>query len=177
MSSVIVAGDVSGSVTLQAPSASGTTVITLPTTTGTMMVNGPAFSAYSSAAQSIATVTWTKVQFNVEVFDTNSNYDPTTNYRFTPTVAGYYQVNATLSMNNGATTAYCNLSIYKNGVENKTISYGNYQGLSGCIANLVQMNGTTDYIEIYIFNAEATNRSILGSSPATGFSASMVRSA
>lgn len=138
--------------------------------------NGPAFSAYSSAVQSIATVTWTKVQFNVEVFDTNSNYDPTTNYRFTPTVAGYYQVNATLSMNNGATTAYCNLSIYKNGAENKTIAYGNYQGLSGCIANLVQMNGTTDYIEIYIFNAEATNRSILGSAPSNGFSAAMVRS-
>jgi hypothetical protein len=36
MSSVIVAGDTSGSVTLQAPAVSGSTVLTLPTTSGTM---------------------------------------------------------------------------------------------------------------------------------------------
>jgi hypothetical protein len=36
MSSVVVAGDTSGSVTLQAPAVSGSTVITLPTTSGTM---------------------------------------------------------------------------------------------------------------------------------------------
>jgi hypothetical protein len=37
MSSIIVAGDVSGSVTLQAPSAAGTTTLTLPTTSGTIV--------------------------------------------------------------------------------------------------------------------------------------------
>ena len=36
MSSVIVAGDTSGSVTLQAPAVAGSTVITLPATSGTM---------------------------------------------------------------------------------------------------------------------------------------------
>lgn len=37
MSSVVVAGDTSGSVTLQAPAVSGTTVLTLPATSGTMV--------------------------------------------------------------------------------------------------------------------------------------------
>lgn len=37
MSSVIVAGDTSGSVTLQAPAVAGTTVLTLPATTGTVL--------------------------------------------------------------------------------------------------------------------------------------------
>jgi hypothetical protein len=36
MSAIVVAGDTSGSVTLQAPAVSGTTVITLPATSGTM---------------------------------------------------------------------------------------------------------------------------------------------
>jgi hypothetical protein len=39
MSSVIVAGNVSGSVTLDAPAVSGSTVITLPTVSGTMLTN------------------------------------------------------------------------------------------------------------------------------------------
>jgi hypothetical protein len=37
MSSVIIAGDVSGSVSLVAPSAAGTTTLTLPTTSGTIV--------------------------------------------------------------------------------------------------------------------------------------------
>ena len=40
MSGVIIAGDTSGSVTLQAPAVSGTTVITLPATSGTMALSG-----------------------------------------------------------------------------------------------------------------------------------------
>jgi hypothetical protein len=39
MSAIVVAGDTSGSVTLQAPAVSGTTVITLPATSGTMITN------------------------------------------------------------------------------------------------------------------------------------------
>lgn len=39
MSGVIIAGDTSGSVTLQAPAVAGTTVITLPSTSGTMLTN------------------------------------------------------------------------------------------------------------------------------------------
>ena len=57
MASLVVAGDVSGSVTLSAPSAAGSTVITLPTTSGTMVVTGGAqtvqFAAGSAASPSI----------------------------------------------------------------------------------------------------------------------------
>lgn len=37
MSSVVISGDISGSVTLDAPSVAGTTVLTLPATTGTIL--------------------------------------------------------------------------------------------------------------------------------------------
>ena len=36
MSSLIIAGDVSGTITLQAPSIAGTTILTLPATNGTL---------------------------------------------------------------------------------------------------------------------------------------------
>lgn len=50
MSQVVIAGDVSGTITLQAPSVAGTTVLTLPTTSGTLAVG-------SSAMTKIATLT------------------------------------------------------------------------------------------------------------------------
>jgi hypothetical protein len=60
MSSVIVAGDTSGSVTLQAPAVAGTTVLTLPTTSGTVQVSGSAgsFTSLTSSALTSGRVTY-----------------------------------------------------------------------------------------------------------------------
>ena len=69
----------------------------------------PAFSAYGTAYQSLANNTYTKIQYNTKDFDTNSNYDNTTNYRFTPTVAGYYQVTASI---NSASSALSGVNLY-----------------------------------------------------------------
>ena len=46
--------------------------------------------AKMSADQTITDNTLTKVQFDTEIFDTDSKYDHSSNYRFTPTVAGTY---------------------------------------------------------------------------------------
>jgi hypothetical protein len=105
MSSVVIAGNTSGTITLDAPNVAGTTVLTLPTANGTVLTTantfaagtGPAFSVYSTANQVTATVTYTKIQLNTENFDTNNNFDSTTNYRFTPTVAGYYQISGAVT--------------------------------------------------------------------------------
>ena len=50
----------------------------------------PAFEAFLSSNQTVTDNTTTKIQFNSEVFDTDNCYDNSTNYRFTPTVAGKY---------------------------------------------------------------------------------------
>jgi len=112
--SIVLLGSTSGSCTLQEQAVAGTTVLTLPTTSGTVLTSaspqssfpsniagtGPAFSAYQSSGQTISsTSTWTKINFQTEEFDTNNNFDSTTNYRFTPQIAGYYQVNATITAN------------------------------------------------------------------------------
>ena len=50
------------------------------TVTGAGGVNTPAFMAYLSANQSISNSTYTKVQCNLEVFDTDNAYDNSSNY-------------------------------------------------------------------------------------------------
>jgi len=139
--------------------------------------NGPAFSAYQGSAQTLSSNTWTKIQFTTEEFDTNSNFDNATNYRFTPTVAGYYQVNATITA--GATYTTGQLAVYKNGTSFK-LGAGN-QGAGIGVSNiwavnaLVYLNGSTDYIELYgnLVFGQALNPN----NNATYFQASMVRAA
>jgi len=50
---------------------------------------GPAFMAESTVDQSVTSATWTKVTLGNEIFDTDSCFSSS---RFTPTVAGYYQL-------------------------------------------------------------------------------------
>jgi len=51
--------------------------------------NTPSFLAYVGTGQSFSNNTMTLVQFNTELYDTNSDYD-NSSYVFTPTVAGKY---------------------------------------------------------------------------------------
>ena len=81
----------SGTMTLAGPSTNSNQTITIPDATGTMMLNGPTFSVYrNTTEQSVTSNVATKIQFNAEEFDTANCFDSTTNYRFTPNVAGYY---------------------------------------------------------------------------------------
>jgi hypothetical protein len=118
------------------------------------VATGPAFSAYrATTPQSITTSTWTKVQLNAENFDTANCFDSTTNYRFTPNVAGYYQINAQIYCNYTSSAGIrIGLSIYKNGsgYAESTLT-SNSSSIYGVADNstLVYLNGTTDYVELY----------------------------
>jgi len=110
---------------------------------------GPAFSATRSAAQTISAATWTKVQFSTEEFDTANCYDPTTNYRFTPNVAGYYLITSTVETNASANTG---VAIYKNGSAYRRSWASNPgAGAGAVITSLIYMNGSTDYVESYVY--------------------------
>ena len=116
--------------------------------------NGPAFSAYASASQSITVNTATKVAINTEIFDTNSNFDSTTNYRFTPTIAGYYQINGTVRGTGTAVTAVIS-NLYKNGASYASgaqlaVTNPPY-ALQATFSEVVYLNGSTDYVELYGF--------------------------
>ena len=156
----------------------GGTIATFPQSTGTVMVSGnmPAFSAYLSANQSISTGVYTKVQFNIKEFDTNSNYDNATNYRFTPTVAGYYQVNSTVDVSGSIATTFQTLAIYKNGSSFKSGNLTTNSGGRITVSALIYLNGSTDYIEVYGY-ITGTSPAFGGGSGITYFQASMVRGA
>ena len=143
--------------------------------TGTVMVSGnmPAFSAYRTGTQAITGSTWTKIQFNTEEFDTNNNYDSTTNYRFTPTVAGYYQVTVCVEAAVAQNFAYS--AIYKNGSSVYRNSTALGAGTSTLVTALVFMNGTTDYIEGYVNYSSSINAS--GGAGITYFQGILVRAA
>lgn len=116
----------------------------------------PAFSAYNSANQTITSGTFTKMILNTEEFDTNNNFDSTTNYRFQPTVAGYYQVNHFLDSTASTSATATHTYIYKNGSQFKQGVYIGGAVTRAFCSTLVYMNGTTDYIEFFAFIGATT---------------------
>ena len=117
----------------------------------------PTFSAYrNTSTQTISSGVYTKLQFNAEEWDTNSNYDPTTNYRFTPTVAGYYDINLQTQIYI-ATTGYIVLRLYFNGSSVRQMTTLTGIDLHPAISALLYFNGSTDYVEAYAYTSGSGN--------------------
>lgn len=138
--------------------------------------NAPAFSAYRSGSnQSVTAGQWTKVQAQTEEYDTASAYDNSTNYRFTPQVAGYYQVNAQLTPSGTSITRVLS-SIYKNGTIHKIGTDHTVDGRS-IVSALIYLNGTSDYIEMFGFVSATTAGFYAATGADTYFQATLVRPA
>jgi len=161
-----------GSVTVDVPNTASTFTATLPAKTGTLITsadtgtvtqamlasniagNGPAFSAYRSTTQNVTNATWTKVALNAEYFDTANCFDSTTNYRFTPNVEGYYQINGSIYPVSTNSAGYIWIILRKNGSD---FVYGSSAGSASTadgvsiISTLMYLNGSTDYIEMWCY--------------------------
>jgi hypothetical protein len=112
-------------------------------------LQGPTFSSYLSTGQTIAGSTNTKVLFDTNLWN-SGNFASS---RFTPTIAGYYQVNLMVVGQNANTGVFT--SIFKNGTAYKNAGLtmaSPYVLVSG----LVYLNGSTDYIEGYTYIIAAT---------------------
>ncbi len=143
-----------------------------------MAAGGPAFSVNRNNVNQtgVAASTWTKVLFTTKEFDTANCFDTSSNSRFTPNVAGYYQVVASAWLGGQAsqrTSIYKNGSGYKEG--NVTASAGGYMNSSSAVC-LVYMNGTTDYLEVFVYQT-STTATIDGSTNDTYFQGVLVRAA
>jgi hypothetical protein len=134
----------------------------------------PAFFANMGSNQTFSTSSYTKVQMNTEVFDTNGNYDPTTNYRFTPTVAGYYFV--TIQIAWVSTVVSPSNAIYKNGsIYSSRYDQGTLTNFYQSHSQLIYLNGSTDYIENYAQISSGSTGTYTGNN--SNFQAFLARSA
>jgi len=94
-----------------------------------------------------------KISFTTKTGDTNSWYDAVTNFRFLPTVSGWYLCTCSAQANSNGESPES--AIYKNGT---IVSGGTYvpagmgTGIfnSNC-ARLIQLNGSTDYVEFFVY--------------------------
>ena len=112
--------------------------------------NGPAFSAKLTSNQTgVVSGSWTKVLFDSELFDTNNCFASS---RFTPNVAGYYQISCGVSLNSAnAAITTVGVGIRKNNILLNAISFGvpNVIDATPAVSALIYMNGTTDYVECF----------------------------
>jgi len=116
--------------------------------------NYPAFEAYLSSNQTVSNSTYTLTEFDTELFDTDNCYDNTTNYRFTPTVAGKYFVYANVQAIGSADTLRDGIIvIQKNGVNYRESRFNPQNGAPESELHLhavatISMNGSSDYISV-----------------------------
>ena len=162
----------SGSITGLSAGGLPSATVTQATLATPVAGTGPAFIAYQSSAQgAITAATYTKVLFQTSEFDTNTNFATS---RFTPTVAGYYQLNGTVRVDGSPTRII--LSLYKNGASYKV---GNdiTSPVQNVVSSIVYANGSTDYYEIYVYASGGTPTLTATGTANIYFNGAMVRSA
>ena len=115
----------------------------------------PAFEAYLSANDDINDDATIKIASNTKVFDTDNCYDNSTNYRFTPTTAGKYFVYCQIygDVGNADDWNYTITILRKNGssIKSARTDLRNAPGREGStfLSTVVDMNGSTDYVELW----------------------------
>ena len=138
-----------------------------PTVNSVPYTNAPAFLAKMSGDQSVTDENLTKVQFDTEVYDTDGKYDHSTNYRFTPTVAGTYFLHAQVNAESNANTQLADffLILAKNNADlyvrriNFNASYVNRASLN---LQVTDVANTTDYYEIFVYVNDTSGNPTLG---------------
>ena len=96
-----------------------------------------------------------KIEFDTETFDTNSDFDKDTNFRFTPTVAGKYLLAASIGWLDATVNSNSRLFvyIYKNGAAYAQHEFRPLPSGSGFsaqnVTTIADANGSTDYFEVF----------------------------
>ena len=115
--------------------------------------NLPAFAAYTNTQQDFTGSE--KINLDTEILDSDGCYDHSTNYRFTPTTAGWYFVYLSLVIQGTSSNTLKGArgSIVKNGSATICQGWGDPNDsytenrVNGCCSGIVQLNGSSDYIE------------------------------
>jgi hypothetical protein len=115
-----------------------------------------------STVQSVATGTWTKVEYNTEEFDGLSEFDSSTNYRFTASSAGYYQVDLCATLDNLGVEDTLIAEIRINGSAKARARLWlakAAQDPSASVSKLVYL-AAADYVEAWVYHDYGANRDL-----------------
>lgn len=129
-------------------------------------VRKPAFTVFAASGQAIAAVTDTKVLFPVVLDNPGGGFS---NSRFQPNVPGYYFISGLIS---AAASDKVVAALRLNGSVWATNFGANSTGTTE-VSQLLPLNGTSDYVELYTRFTNAG--SIFGGSSSTTFSGFFVR--
>lgn len=132
---------------------------------GAGFVDRTSFRVYMSADQTgIVTSVSTKVAYNLEDWDVAGWFDAATNYRYMPLIKGTYLFRHSVSIAASVASASLEAQIWKNGtvVDRSPIRMHNTYNEQIAVVSLVQMNGTTDYVEFGVRQTTGSNQTIYG---------------
>lgn len=111
----------------------------------------PVFFAYKNGAQSLSSTVSAVVQLNSKLYDTEEWFSTST-YRFTPQIAGYYQINACVFVTGTGITRH--IPSFQQNSATYRIGYGpaydtastDSSAISG--GTIFYFNGSTDFIQL-----------------------------
>ena len=166
----IPAGQLTGAL----PAISGANLTGIP-------IIPPLFRVIRSDYQVLANNTDTVIEFDNDSssasFDSNGFFN-TSNYRFTPTIAGYYQLTAQLEFSLNSGNNLFGLMIFKNGSEYLRIrrwNDGSNSNVNINVTGIVAFNGSSDYAQAYGWQNSGGNISIIQGSGRTFFEGHYIR--
>jgi hypothetical protein len=120
--------------------------------------------AYTSGTTTLAANGYTKISLDSTLWNYGTYFD-TTNKKYLPLVAGKYLVTVTVWFSGALTTIAYAADIYKNGASVGEPCYGTTNVVNALIHSgsiIVDMNGSTDYLEVYGYNGHPTNTTTVG---------------
>jgi hypothetical protein len=140
--------------------------------------NGPIFRASASGTTTLFANVLGQIILATENFDTNNNFSIS---RFTPTIAGYYQVSAGVQLLAPAGGANFQAAIYKFTSSTSTLAAASRgTQVSGTAYNsvcsdIIYLNGAGDYIELY--GITSSGATVVADGSGTYMSGCLIRSA
>ena len=192
MSKIAIKGATTGTgvFTLESPATNTDRTLILPDEAGTVLTSassivqntGAVFKAHNSVNQSVSHNTFAKFAANTIIYNEGGFWD-TTNYKFTPTVAGYYQFSASAHISSN-TNQYVSIELRKNNsvaTYESNVIFGNASGeMMSKVSDVIYLNGTTDYVELFIYQYDYTSnaaRNVFANKNSSFISGFLVRTA
>jgi hypothetical protein len=130
-------------------------------------------SAYKSASnQSVNTDSTTEIVLDVENFDTGSNF---ASNRFTATVAGYYQVHGSLTVQAPEDQKYYITILAKNTnrFAQETVTASGTSDICSSVSSIVYL-GVGDYVNMYLYHNSTGAINVLKGAYLTQFSVAKI---